>query len=298
MALRTDNNRRVVGVRAVTLRTPGMQPVDSNEAPVHDRTARLNNYDVEALAGKHVVMVGAGGLGGEIGHGLERDGIGNLTICDADTVQLSNLNRQRFYPRNLYKNKALELAKELVAEATQPGTITGLAMNIQQAIDSGLVGTPDLIIAGVDNNAARVYVARWALEHGIPAIFTAVNTDADRGYVFVQTSRPGDPCYGCLFPDALNTDRQAPMPCAVGSSLDILKVMGGMMGFAVGAILMPARRLGWHYKEVSLAGGAPDGIRVIKRRDNCPLCSAMNRARSAQFEALKARLATDQERGQ
>src|SRR5678809_1367495 len=48
----------------------------------------------EALIGSHVLMVGAGGLGSPVALYLAASGVGKLTICDGDKVDLTNLQRQ------------------------------------------------------------------------------------------------------------------------------------------------------------------------------------------------------------
>lgn len=48
----------------------------------------------EKLAGSHVVVVGAGGLGSPVLLYLAAAGVGALTIIDGDEVSLSNLHRQ------------------------------------------------------------------------------------------------------------------------------------------------------------------------------------------------------------
>lgn len=49
---------------------------------------------VELLQGKHVLVVGLGGVGGICAEMIARAGIGRMTICDADKIDLSNTNRQ------------------------------------------------------------------------------------------------------------------------------------------------------------------------------------------------------------
>ncbi|MFC1893599.1 ThiF family adenylyltransferase [Chloroflexota bacterium] len=56
-------------------------------------------------------LIGAGGLGSPVALWLVRKGLGTLTIYDGDTVDLSNLHRQLFYKEDLYKRKAIQLAK-------------------------------------------------------------------------------------------------------------------------------------------------------------------------------------------
>lgn len=41
-----------------------------------------------------VMVFGLGGVGGAVAEGLARSGIGSISICDNDTVNVSNINRQ------------------------------------------------------------------------------------------------------------------------------------------------------------------------------------------------------------
>lgn len=255
---------------SLRLQAPGLVPRDPAEADVLDRLARLPGYQAGALARQRVLLGGAGGLGGEIAHGLVRNGFGFLAICDYDTVELSNLNRQRFHAADLYRNKALQLARQMQFEAIQPLTVEGYAFNLQTVLEQGLVRGVTLLICAVDNDVARVAAARWGLAQRVPVIVMAVNNTADYGYVFVQTSRPGEPCFGCLFPDAASNQRVA--PCAIGAAIDILKTMAGPVLYAAGALALPQRPFGWRYKEISLSGATPDGTREIPARPACPLC--------------------------
>lgn len=80
---------------------------------VSDRQERIRGWNQAALAGASGLLIGAGGLGGLIGYGLVKKGVGWLEICDHDTVAPENLNRQHFGRRSLFKNKAVELCRLL-----------------------------------------------------------------------------------------------------------------------------------------------------------------------------------------
>lgn len=54
----------------------------------------LGQEAIAALKSSHVAVFGVGGVGGYVVEGLARSGVGHLTIVDADTVSLTNLNRQ------------------------------------------------------------------------------------------------------------------------------------------------------------------------------------------------------------
>jgi len=212
-------------------------------------------------------MIGCGGLGSEIGHGLIRKGIGELHMFDHDSVELSNLARQKFGEEDLGHNKALCLARNLAREATGRSLITGHATTFQEAVEQGRNTRCSVAIVGVDNDLTRVYAARHYFLRRIPVIFTAVDRNACRGYVFVQKSRPGTPCFLCLFPDA--EENRGVEGCA-GAAIDILKVVAGIVVYTVDTLLMSRPRT-WNYKEVHLDSGQ-DGHYVVRQREQCPLC--------------------------
>lgn len=214
-------------------------------------------------------MIGCGGLGGECGHGLVRKGIGHLTLLDFDSVELSNLARQFFRQEDIGHNKALALVRNLARQATGQTLLEGYATSFQDAVTHNLNLAGNIAIVGVDNNDTRVAAARYFLQRRIPAVFLAVDERAAKGYVFVQTSEPGQPCFLCLFPDAAE-DRRI-NECA-GASIEILKIVAGIALYAVDSLLMPRLRP-WNYKDVYL-DCSQDGSRTILPRPHCPCCAS------------------------
>lgn len=251
---------------AVHILTKPIRPSMPGEAGVFDRFDRIPGADHAALRRAHVVLIGAGGLGGEVGHGLVRKGIGRLSIVDFDQVETSNLARQQFFVGDVGENKALALVRNLTQQATGRTQLDGYPAAIQTAVnEANLIGR--LAICGVDNNATRIFTARYYQALGIPVIFLAVDVTASRGYAFVQTSQPGAPCFLCMFPDA-GEDRTV-NGCS-GASIEILKIVAGLALYAVDSLLM-ARSRPWTYKDVYLDSGQ-DGGRVIQARPGCLLC--------------------------
>jgi len=56
--------------------------------------ALLGSYNMSKLKDARVLVVGLGGVGGYIVEALARAGVGTIGLCDFDTVDPSNLNRQ------------------------------------------------------------------------------------------------------------------------------------------------------------------------------------------------------------
>src|SRR5690606_20802422 len=48
----------------------------------------------QRLLDAHALLIGAGGLGSPVALYLASAGVGTLTVCDGDTVDLTNLQRQ------------------------------------------------------------------------------------------------------------------------------------------------------------------------------------------------------------
>jgi len=220
-----------------------------------------------------VLVAGAGGLGSEIGEGLCRKGVGRLTFCDEDTVEPSNLNRQRFYKRDLWRNKALRLAKNLSKEGFLGTEVAGVALNFVEALSSRLVPSHDVVVAAVDDDIAREDIALYALDKNMPAVFTAVSEDGDNGYVFIQ--QPKHACFGCCFPreklirDDLENYRA---PCPKTPAIkDILKLVSAIVLYALDTLVME-RPIFWNYRHFYLAGVVPDDGKMVERLETCYLC--------------------------
>lgn len=81
------------------------------QARVSARQERIAGWDQAKLAGASILVAGAGGIGGEIVEGLVQKGAGDVHVADFDTVSPTNLNRQKFIPSDLWRNKALRLAR-------------------------------------------------------------------------------------------------------------------------------------------------------------------------------------------
>jgi len=244
---------------------------------VADRQSRIPGFSQEKLSSLTVLCAGAGGLISTIGEALARKGIGYLILCDGDTVKPSNLNRQMFYKRDIWKNKALCLAKNLAVESFLGTKVTGIALDFMDTIRSGLVPEFDCIMCGIDDELAREEIAEYALIHNIPLITTAVSENGDNGYVHVQ--KPGEACWGCAFPrkhrlrDDLENYRS---PCPGTPAIkDILMLVSGAAVYALDCLFMD-RPIAWNYRQFHLAGFMPDVVQHIERLPECHLCGSVS----------------------
>jgi len=231
-----------------------------------DRQERIAGFNQAVYSKSRVLCIGAGGLISQIALTLVRKGIGGLTILDDDVVEASNLSRQRFYPKDIGHNKAYRLAENLLGECVHSTHLTAYPLLLEEAIDQDIALTCDIVICGVDNNPARVIASRHFRGLGIPVIFTAVSVDADHGYVFVQDC--DGPCFGCLFPDAIDSQSYA-CPATPAIS-DILQAVGALTVYAVDSCVMDRPRQ-WNYRRIVLSDGQWDSAIIVGRRSKCLL---------------------------
>ena len=231
-----------------------------------DRQQKIPGFDQKALSMAKVVCIGAGGLIGHIAPALARKGVGQLWILDDDEVEASNLNRQRFYEKDVGCNKAFALVENLHSECIFSTELRGYALRLEAAIGRKVDLNCDVAICGVDNNPTRVTASRYFRSKGVPVIFTAVSADAHHGYVFVQ-DRDG-PCFGCLFPDAVD-NKTYPCP-GTPAIVDVLQAVGALAVYAVDTCLMKRQR-SWNYRRVFLSDGSWDSSMQIKARQDCTL---------------------------
>lgn len=236
-------------------------------AGAEDRQGKIPGFDQAALSAATILCIGAGGLISHIAPTLVRKGVGRLILLDRDVVEASNLNRQRFYARDIGKNKAIALAQNLKDECIAGTEICGFGMRLEEAIEVGTDLGCDIAICGVDNNPARVAASSFFRAQGTPVIFAGVSVGGDHGYVFVQDK--AGPCLACMFPDMAEDDRY---PCpGTPAVADILQLVGALAVYASDTLLMGRKRT-WNYRRASLVDQTLDGAGEIEQRQHCRVC--------------------------
>lgn len=237
---------------------------------VSSRQERIAGWEQSRLSAARVVLLGAGGMGGELAEGMAQKGVGTVFVADGDFVTPTNLNRQKFQPQDLWRNKAVRLCARIAGRGFLGTRLVAYPGMFQELEPATLEA--DLIIAAVDNQipTTRFEVSRSARLRGVPAIIMGATPDADGGYVFVQG--PAGPCWACAQKPELQTAAARLARCPESpASIDILKTLAGIALYAADSILMRRPRE-WNLWTVSLRRIEFGGPVLIQPRPGCPIC--------------------------
>ena len=153
----------------------------------------------EKLLNGHVLLIGAGGLGSPVSLYLASAGVGHLTICDGDVVDLTNLQRQIVHREITIGINKAESARRALAEINPDCQVTAVEQRVAEAELMELVSRADVIVDACDNFATRHAVNRACVALRKPLVSGAAIRFAGQLAVF-DLRQNDSPCYHCLFP--------------------------------------------------------------------------------------------------
>jgi adenylyltransferase/sulfurtransferase len=216
----------------------------------------------ERLAAARVFVAGVGGLGCPVTMNLALAGVGHLKICDADTVDVTNLNRQFLHcEANVgmlktasARNSILSLNSQVEIE-TVPEKITS------ENVDD-LVGDAEIILDCLDNFTARHAIGQCAVRKGVPLVHGAVWGMEGRITVFHP---PDAPCLHCIFPE-IPAHVETPVLGGVTSAVGSIQAIEAIRFLAGEVMSLKGRMLIMDFSAMCFQELA------LSRNPACPVC--------------------------
>ena len=173
--------------------------LNDDEMHLYSRQILLDGWDIEAqekLKLANVLIVGCGGIGCTTAELLARAGVGQITLIDADTIEMSNLQRQIAYvEENIGFYKSEILAKRL-KQINPHIRIKSYTSKLDESNAEQLISTQDLVLDGCDNFTTRYLVNQTCTQLNIPLI--SASAIGFQGQLFMVEGDSA--CYQCLFP--------------------------------------------------------------------------------------------------
>ena len=148
------------------------------------RLPQLGELGQRRLAAARVAVIGAGGLGAPVLSYLAAAGIGEITVFDPDTVDVTNLHRQvLFTAEDVGSPKAVAAAAHLASQNPEV-RVTAVVGTVSPAGALEQLAGHDLVLDGTDNFPTR-YMASDACEIlDIPLVWGSILAFAGQVSVF------------------------------------------------------------------------------------------------------------------
>jgi adenylyltransferase/sulfurtransferase len=151
-------------------------------------------WDQKVVRDARVVVVGAGALGNEILKLLALIGVGRVVVFDMDLIEQSNLSRCVFFRESDEGATKVEVVAERMMELNPDVKVQPHADNILVTTGLGVFAWADVVIGGVDNREARVFINSACARVGRTWVDGAI--EGLSGVVRVFDSSKGA-CYEC-----------------------------------------------------------------------------------------------------
>lgn len=216
----------------------------------YSRHLLLNEIGVEGqerLLAARALVIGAGGLGSPAALYLVSAGIGQLTLADGDTVDLTNLQRQILHTQQRVGELKALSGRSALAEVNPEVRVEAITQRLTGDELEAAVASADVVLDCCDNFATRHAVNRACVRHRKPLVSGAAIRFDGQLSVF-DPRRENSPCYHCLFPEGEDAEEIrcavmgvfAPLTGIIGAmqAAEALKLIAGCGEPAVGRLLL------------------------------------------------------------
>jgi adenylyltransferase/sulfurtransferase len=214
----------------------------------YSRHILLDEFGIEGqqrMAASTALIVGAGGLGSPAAIYLAAAGVGRLVLADADTVELSNLQRQIVHRHASLGLSKVQSAKATLAEINPLVEVVPLEARLSGEALAQAVAEADVVLDCSDNFPTRHAVNRACVQYRKPLVSGAA-VRFDGQFAVFDPRVAESPCYRCLFDDGGEANDGpcatfgvlAPLVGIIGSmqAAEAIKLLSGMPGIPLGRL--------------------------------------------------------------
>ncbi|MBP0588837.1 molybdopterin-synthase adenylyltransferase MoeB [Paraburkholderia sp. LEh10] len=222
----------------------------------------------------HAIVIGAGGLGSPAAMYLAAAGVGKLTLVDADTVDLTNLQRQILHVTKSVGRLKVESGRDTIAQLNPDVEVNTVAERVDDAWLDHTVPQASVVLDCTDNFATRHAINRACVAHRVPLVSGAALRFDGQISTF-DFGNDDSPCYACVFPEDQPFEEVAcstmgvfaPTVGIIGAmqAAEALRVIAEIGEPLVGRLMMlDSLRMEWNTMRIA-------------RQPDCPVCGERHR---------------------
>lgn len=216
----------------------------------YSRHILLDQIGVEGqqrLIDARALVVGVGGLGSPAALYLAAAGIGTLVICDGDSVDLTNLQRQILHHTQSVGRLKVESGRDTLQLINPEVEVVRLPQRLAGPALEEQVAAATVVLDCSDNFATRHAINRACVAQRKPLVSGAAIRFDGQISVFDRRN-PDSPCYHCLFPEGEDLEEVrcavmgvfAPLTGVIGTmqAAEALKLIAGVGQSLDGRLLL------------------------------------------------------------
>lgn len=174
----------------------------------------------QAIRDARVLIVGAGGLGSPVALYLAAAGVKKIGIADADTVSLSNLQRQIIHSTVDIGRLKVDSARDSMKALNPDVEVKTYAEFITPENAKAIISGYDIVADCCDNLDSRLLVSDTCVELGLPYVYAAVQRWSGHVFTHVKGSAAFRDFFG-------QPEPMEELPCALEG---ILNTVVGVTG--------------------------------------------------------------------
>jgi molybdopterin/thiamine biosynthesis adenylyltransferase len=175
----------------------------------HIPLSGIGSEGQQRILDAHVALIGIGGLGCAAAQYLVSSGVGQLTLCDFDTVAESNLSRQVLYHPDDIGRPKTEAAVEALHSLNASTRLHAINRRMNDTDMHSLFKGCDLVIDASDNYGTRLAANRYALKRKTPWIMASC-IRMEGQIMLLRPDLPEQACYRCAYGQAPDTLEDCP----------------------------------------------------------------------------------------
>ncbi|WP_020396171.1 HesA/MoeB/ThiF family protein [Thiolinea disciformis] len=251
--------------------------MDDEQLLRYSRQIMLPQIDItgqQRLQQARALIIGLGGLGSPVSMYLASAGLGTLVLCDADTVDLTNLQRQIVHDSEKVGQRKVDSAAETLQRLNPEIKLEIIPTRLDAEALLAHIQQVDVVLDCTDNLESRLLINQMAVQARKPLVSAAAIRWEGQMSVF-QPWLGENPCYQCFYSKTAALAQTCSENGVVGP---ILGILGSMQALETIKLIVGTGR--------SLAGRVLlfDGLVMewisftLPRDPNCSVCSTIPRA--------------------
>lgn len=248
-----------------------MKTLDKALAMRYNRQISLQGVDLdgqEKLLNSKVLLLGVGGLGCAVAQNLAGAGVGELTIVDDDTVEITNIHRQVLHTEQDVGKPKVASAEAALGQINSDCVVRPIAKRLNDSELSQQIQQHHIVLDCSDNLDTRNQLNRLCWQQNTPLISGAAIRF--EGQLMCFNPQQNTPCYACYS----HLFGEQELSCSdAGVMPPVVTAVGSLQAMETLKYLMDVGRL--PYGELQLFDFHNSQWRSfnVPRRPDCPVCS-------------------------